>query len=257
MRRYEHRAVLITAGAGAIGRASALRMAAEGARVALCDIDAAALAACRDAGAAAGATIETVEADLLDPMAIARAVAQVERRFGRIDVLVNNAGGSMFKPHRFLEQSDRDWKDVFDLNLQAAVWTTRAVLPGMRARRYGRIVNLGSKAGRFGSLIAGAGYAAAKGAIVAMTRQLAIEFGPDGITVNCVSPGVVATERTRKLWNARYSVAEQAEILGRVPLRRRAEVDDVAAAIAFFGSDDAAFVTGTVLDVNGGEAMGG
>lgn len=257
MKRYQNRVVLITAGAKAIGRASALRMAAEGARVAVCDIDAQALDECRAAGVAAGTTLETVVVDLLDHAAVAAMVAEVERRLGRIDVLVNNAGGSLFKSHRFLEQSDLDWRDVFELNLQAAVWTTRAALPGMRARRYGRIVNLGSKAGRFGSLIAGAGYAAAKGAVAAMTRQLAIEFGPDGITVNCVCPGVVATERTRRLWDERYSADEQSGILERVPLRRRAAVDDVAAAIAFFGSDDAAFVTGTVLDVNGGEAMGG
>jgi NAD(P)-dependent dehydrogenase (short-subunit alcohol dehydrogenase family) len=125
----------------------------------------------------------------------------------------------------------------------------------MAARGYGRIVNFGSKAGRFGSLIAGANYAAAKGAVAALTRQMAQEFGPSGITVNCICPGVVMTERTRGLWAERRSYEERERVRTEIPLRRHCEVEDVAASVAFFASDDAAFLTGVTLDLNGGQAM--
>ncbi|MBL8334585.1 MAG: SDR family oxidoreductase, partial [Rubrivivax sp.] len=108
---------------------------------------------------------------------------------------------------------------------------------------------------RFGSLIAGANYAAAKGAMAAVTRQLAQEFGPHGITVNCICPGVVMTERTRGLWAQRRSAEERERVLQEIPLRRHAEVEDVAAAAAFLASDDAGFITGVTLDVNGGQGM--
>ena len=122
------------------------------------------------------------------------------------------------------------------LNLSAAVRASRAVLPGMIERRYGRIVNLGSKAGRFGSLFAGANYAAAKGAVQAMTRQLAMEYGPHGITVNCVAPGLILTERTRGFYASRRSEEERARTLAEIPVRRHGEVEDVATAIAFLAS---------------------
>ena len=108
---------------------------------------------------------------------------------------------------------------------------------------------------RFGSLVAGANYAASKGAISAMTRQLAMEFGPVGITVNCVCPGLVMTARTRARWESRKTPEERARLLQTIPLRRHAEAEDIAGAIAFLASDDAAFITGVTLDVNGGEVM--
>jgi NAD(P)-dependent dehydrogenase (short-subunit alcohol dehydrogenase family) len=186
---------------------------------------------------------------------VATGIAGLLHQHGRIDVLVNNAGGSLHTPYRFADEGDEDWKRVLDLNLMAAVWASRAVLPAMVAQCYGRIVNFGSKAGRFGSLIAGANYAAAKGAIASMTRQLALEYGPHGITVNCICPGVVMTERTRGLWAERRTPEERARIQDEIPLRRHCEVEDVAASVAFLASDDAAFVTGVTLDLNGGQAM--
>src|SRR5690606_7722191 len=119
----------------------------------------------------------------------------------------------------------------------------------------GRTINFGSKAGRYGSLIAGANYAAAKGAIASLTRQLAMEFGPHGLTVTCICPGVVLTERTRGLWESRRTAAERERVLQDIPLRRHATVDDISGVVAFLASDDAAFVSGVTLDVNGGQAM--
>jgi len=249
------RVVLLTAAARGIGFACAARLAAEGATVCVTDRDEAALAQAADAAEAANLEMHGLVVDSSDPGMVAEAVAGVLREHGRIDVLVNNAGGSLHTPYRFEEEADEDWKQVLDLNLMGAVWASKAVLPSMVKNSYGRIVNFGSKAGRFGSLIAGANYAAAKGAVASMTRQMALEYGPHGITVNCICPGVVMTERTRGLWAQRRTPQERARVLEEIPLRRHCEVEDVAAAVAFLASDDSAFITGVMLDLNGGQAM--
>lgn len=254
-RRFAGRSVLVTAGARGIGFATAVRLAAEGAQVCVTDRDAAALREAEAVARAASIALRTVVMDSADPQATATTIASIERTLAGIDVLVNNAGGSLHTPYLFADETDAHWRQVMDLNVMGAVWASRAVLPGMSARGRGRIVNFGSKAGRFGSLIAGANYAAAKGAIAALTRQMAMEYGPAGITVNCICPGVVMTERTRGLWAQRRTPEERERIRNEVPLRRHCEVEDVAAAVAYLASDDAAFVTGVTLDVNGGQGM--
>ena len=254
-RRFGGRTVLVTAGARGIGFATAVRLAAEGATVCVTDRDAAALREAAEVAAAASIALDTVAMDSSDPKDTATTIAAIAGRLGRIDVLVNNAGGSLHTPYLFMDETDAHWREVMDLNLMGAVWASRAVLPGMAARGWGRVVNFGSKAGRFGSLIAGANYAAAKGAIAALTRQMAMEYGPSGITVNCVCPGVVMTERTRGLWAQRRTPQERERIRNEVPLRRHCEVEDVAAAVAYLASEDAGFVTGVTLDVNGGQGM--
>ncbi len=255
MKRFVDRVVVITAAGRGIGRATALRFAREGARVYVADADADALAEAGGEAARSGSRLATLVMDCTDEASIRAGVASVLAREGRVDVLVNNAGGSLHTPYRFLDESDDDWKRVFDLNLMGTVWACRTVLPAMVANGGGRIVNLGSKAGQYASLIAGANYAAAKGAIASLTRQLAMEFGPSGITVNCVCPGVVLTERTSRLWAERRTPEERARVLGEIPLRRHATAEDIAGAVTFFAGDDAAFITGATLDVNGGQAM--
>ena len=253
--RLAGRTALLTAAARGIGFASAVRLAAEGAQVWITDRDEAALAQAAEAAQTAGLHLNTQVMDSSSAADVAATLAEIVDRAGRIDVLVNNAGGSLHTPYRFLDEDDLHWQRVLDLNLMGTVWACRALLPAMAARRFGRIVNFGSKAGRFGSLIAGPNYAAAKGAIAALTRQLAQEFGPQGITVNCICPGVVLTERTRGLWAERRTPAERERVLQEIPLRRHAEVEDIAAAVAWFASDDASFVTGVTLDLNGGQGM--
>jgi 3-oxoacyl-[acyl-carrier protein] reductase/2-hydroxycyclohexanecarboxyl-CoA dehydrogenase len=254
-RRLQGRTALLTAAARGIGFAAAVRLAAEGAQVWITDRDAAALAQAREAAAAVGLALRTEVLDSLDAQATGQVLATIVAQAGSLDILVNNAGGSLHTPYRLLDESDADWARVLDLNVMGAVRTARAVLPGMQARGWGRILNFGSKAGRFGSLIAGPNYAAAKGAIAALTRQMAMEFGPQGITVNCICPGVVVTDRTRALWAERRTPEERARVLQEIPLRRHGEVEDVAAAVAFLASDDAAFITGVTLDLNGGQGM--
>lgn len=254
-RRLDGRHALLTAAARGIGFASAVRLAAEGAQVWITDRDRVALDQAAQAAARSGLVLHTRVMDSASATDTAAGVDAVLQQAGRVDILVNNAGGSLHTPYRFLDEDDTHWARVMELNLMGAVWASRAVLPGMALQGCGRIVNFGSKAGRFGSLIAGPNYAAAKGAIAALTRQLAQEFGPQGITVNCICPGVVMTERTRGLWAERRSAEERARVLQQIPLRRHAEVEDVAAAVAWLASDDAAFVTGVTLDLNGGQGM--
>lgn len=253
--RFHGRVALLTGAARGIGLASAIRLASEGGTVCVTDRDAGALLEAQALAQAVGLRLHVCVMDSSDGADVARQISQLLQQFGRIDVLVNNAGGSLHTPFAFMQESDEDWARVMDLNLMGAVWASQAVLPGMVQQRYGRIVNFGSKAGRYGSLIAGASYAAAKGAVAAMTRQLAQEYGPVGINVNCICPGVVMTERTAGLWAERRNEEERAQVLNSIAVRRYCEVDDVAAAVAFLCSEESSFITGISLDLNGGQVM--
>jgi NAD(P)-dependent dehydrogenase (short-subunit alcohol dehydrogenase family) len=253
MRRFEGRAALITAGASGLGLGMALRLAREGARVTIWDKDEEALVAARDA--AAGLTLATTALDMTDGAAIEAAMADHLGKAGRLDVLVNNIGGSLHTPFAFLDQTDEDWDRVMAVNVTACIRTTRAALPAMVAAGYGRIIMMGSKAGRFGSLFVGANYVAAKGAMQAFTLQIAQEFGPSGVTCNTLCPGAILTPRVQRLLAERQSEAERAAVLSTIPVRRHGTVEDVAAAVAYLASEEAGFVTGATLDINGGQAM--
>ena len=255
MKRFDGKGVVVTAAARAIGLACAMRFASEGARVAITDRDGPALDEAVANARSAGITLHSVVLDMTDAQSLADGFQKAAAAVGSVDILVNNAGGSLHTPQHFLDENDAHWDSVMGLNLTATVRMCRLALPGMIERRYGRIVNLGSKAGRFGSLFAGANYAAAKGAVQALTRQMAMEYGPHGITVNCVAPGLVLTERTRGFYASRRSDEERARTLAEIPMRRHGEPEDVATAIAFLASEEASFITGVTLDVNGGQVM--
>lgn len=253
MGRMKGRVALVTGGAEGLGKAVAARLAQEGARPVVFDRDAEAIARAAAEPGTEGITFRQV--DMMDGAALSATLAELGDEGFHFDILVNNVGGSLHTPRDFLEESDEDWERVMGLNVTATVRTIRVVLPGMMARRYGRIVNLGSKAGRYGSLFTGANYVAAKGAVQSMTLQLAQEFGPHGITCNAVCPGAIHTPRVIGLLKERMSDEEQQAVLNAIPVRRAGRVEDVAAAVAFFAADEAGFITGQLMDVNGGQGM--
>lgn len=255
MTRFNGRTALITAAGSGVGQGAAMRLASEGATVTIWDRDENALAQAAQEAKDAGVTLHTVALDMTDKDAINDGVAKLIADTGKIDILVNNIGGSLHTPFRFLEQSDEDWDRVWDVNVTACVRTTRATLPHMIKQGYGRIINMGSKAGRFGSLFAGANYTVSKGAMQAFTLQIAQEFGPQGITCNTICPGAILTPRVKGLLEERQTAEERDRVLATIPVRRHGTVADVAAAIAYIASQEAGFVNGASLDINGGQSM--
>ncbi len=249
--RFQDRVALITAAASGIGRATAGIMAAEGATVALVDNNQERL---DSAATQLGERAHAFPADALDEGQANAVVAEVARRFGRIDVLVNAVGGStvIADPAATTERLTlADWQALLHFNLTGTFLFCHAVIPVMRRQGSGKIVNLASIAGRGLSEASSSAYAAAKGGIIAFTRKLANELGPDGITVNAIAPATTLTERIRPRWEQRPPEARAADI-ARTPLRRMGEAADQAKVICFLASSDADFVTGLTIDVTGG-----
>jgi len=252
--RFTNQVALITAAANGIGRATADIMVREGATVIAVDnsrerLDQAVPALRRDGGKAEGRLV-----DALVPAEVDALVAEVVRQHGAIDILVNAVGGStvIANPQATTEQlAFADWQKLIAFNLDGTFLVTHAVIPVMKRQRSGKIVNLASIAGRGLSVNSSSAYAAAKGGIIAFTRKLAHELGPEGINVNAIAPSVTLTERIRPHWEKR-SQAAQAEEIERTPLRRVAEPADQARVICFLASADADFVTGLTIDVTGG-----
>ena len=252
---FDQQVVLITAAASGLGRGIAIDLARHSATVHVWDRDAQALAELSSDAKSENLAISTRAVDLSNEREVEQAFSATIEQSSKIDVLINNAGGSLHTPFNFLKQSKEDWERVFNLNLMLTVKLTHLVIPLMIDRQYGRIINIGSKAGRYGSLFAGANYVAAKGAIHALTLQLAQEFGPQGITCNAICPGAVMTPRVQGLLKERQSDEQRQKVLNEIPVRRHGEVDDIANTIAFLASPQSGFITGVLLDVNGGQAM--
>lgn len=252
---FHQQVVLITAAGSGLGRGIAIDLASRGASVYVWDRDASALQDLSEYAKAEKLKIITSVVDLVSEKEVETAFQTTISQSQKIDVLINNAGGSLHTPFHFLKQTKEDWDRVFDLNLMLTVKLTQLVIPFMLEKQYGRIINLGSKAGRYGSLFAGANYVAVKGAIHALTLQLAQEFGPQGITCNAICPGAVMTPRVKGLLKERQSDEQRERILNEIPVRRHGELEDIANSVAFLASPESGFITGVLLDVNGGQAM--
>ncbi len=237
-------AALVTGASGGIGGAIARALHAQGAAVALSGTRADALTAL---AAELGERAHALPADLADPAAPDALVKQAEAALGRLDILVNNAG--VTRDTLVLRMRDEDWQAVLDVNLGAAFRLTRAALRGMVRRRHGRIVSITSVVGVTGNP-GQANYAASKAAIVGMTKSIAAEVATRGITVNCVAPGFIATAMTDRLGDE-----QRARIAATIPMGRLGGAEEVAAAVAYLASAEAAYVTGQTLHVNGGMAM--
>jgi NAD(P)-dependent dehydrogenase (short-subunit alcohol dehydrogenase family) len=252
--RFTDKVAIITAFANGIGRATAEIMAREGAIIVGVDNHTdrleTAVAALRSAGGRAHGRL----CDALDQGQVEATVASIEKEFGAVDILVNAVGGSTIIANSGAsvdELTFAEWQRLIAFNLNGTFLFTHAVVPIMKRRRYGKIVNLASIAGRGLSESSSSAYAAAKGGIIAFTRKLAFELGPYGVTINAIAPSLTLTERIRPHWEKRSREAQAAEI-ARTPLRRVAEAADQAKVICFLASSDADFVTGVTIDVTGG-----
>ncbi|MDX2151180.1 MAG: SDR family NAD(P)-dependent oxidoreductase [Bryobacteraceae bacterium] len=235
---------VVTGGAQGIGEGIARRLARAGARVAVADVnEEAALAAASGVGERAFA----VGIDVTDNKSVEDAVAAVLQQTGRIDIWVNNAGIAG-RSAPIWEQTDGDWSRIVALNLTGVFYCCRAVLPHMRERRYGRIVNIASIAGKEGNPNMSA-YSATKAGVIGLTKSIAKEVATEGICVNAVSPAVVRTKILEQL------TPEQVDYMtARIPMRRTGAIDEIAAVVHFLASPDCSFVTGQTYDASGGRA---
>ncbi len=255
MKNLNGKTVIVTGGGGGIGGATCRRFAAEGAQVAVFDMNMDAAQKVAAEINAAGGTAAAFACNITDRAQVDAAVAAAEAQLGPIDVLVNNAGWDVFKP--FVKTVPAEWDKLIAINLTGALHMHHAVLPSMVARNYGRIVNIASDAARGGSS-GEAVYAACKGGLVALSKTLAREHARHNITVNVVCPGPTDTALLAGVAEGARDPAKLIEAFrSAIPLGRLGQPDDLASAIAFFGSDDASFITGQVISVSGGLTMHG
>jgi 3-oxoacyl-[acyl-carrier protein] reductase len=251
---FPGKTVIVTGGAHGLGRAIAHAFAARGARTWTCDVRADGLAeTAAQARPAAGGGLETAVVDVADRAAVARFVDRIAQATGRIDVLVNNAGGVCGQVGQPIEDvTAEQWRAIFDVNVDGSFHCAQAVAPHMKAARAGRIVQISSGAGLGVSLTGIQAYASAKAAQIGLTRQLAHELGPFGITVNSIAPGFVRSNpATERQWES-YGAEGQQRLIERIALRRLGAPADIAHAVLFLASEHAAWITGQVLSVNGG-----
>lgn len=247
------RVALVTGAARGIGAAIARGLAADGMAVVIADIRGEQGRQNARAIVDAGGRGLAIEMDVRDAASVAAGVAAARAAYGEIDVLVNVAGWDELKP--FVETDEEFWQEVLEVNFKGGLRLTRSLLPSMIERRWGRIVNISSDAGRVGSSLE-AVYAGAKGAVISFTKTVARETARLGVTANAVCPGPTDTEMLRDVAAAHPDAGKVLERLARaVPMKRLGRPEDVAHAVRFFASEGAGYITGQTLSVNGGLTM--
>lgn len=250
--RLKDKVAIVTGGARGIGRAIAMRLAEEGAKVAIADIQEDLAGKTAEEIGAAGGNARAVRLDVTSLESAIAAVATVERELGPIDILVNNAGWDKVEP--FVENKIETWDRVIAINFRGPLNCCRAVLPGMQARGRGKIVSISSDAGRVGSL-GEAVYSGCKAGIIGFSKTLAREVARNNITVNVVCPGPTQTALLQEAMAGREKVL--AAMQQSIPMRRLGQPEDIAGAVAYFASPDSDYTTGQVISISGGLTMAG
>jgi 2-hydroxycyclohexanecarboxyl-CoA dehydrogenase len=250
MKRFEDQVAIVTGAASGIGRATAMRLAAEGAAVVIADVNEEGAGAVARSISEGGGRSLALQVDVTDAPGVKAMTARAITAFGRVDILVSNAGWDRAGP--FADTDEELWDRVIAINYRGHLATCHAALPYMRERGGGRIVTVASDAGRVGSS-GEVVYSGAKGAVIAFTKGLAREVARYGINVNCVAPGLVDTPLLAGIAEGHEKLI--AAIVRSIPLGRTGVPEEIAAAICFFASPDAAYITGQTLSVNGGLAM--
>jgi 3-oxoacyl-[acyl-carrier protein] reductase len=251
---FKGKTVIVSGAAHGFGRAIALAFAQRGAAVWVCDVLEEELLETQRLCSASGGTCAARVVDVKDTRIVNSFVAEASAATGRVDVLVNNAGGVLGQVGRPLEEvSPAEWHAIFDVNVSGAFFLSQAVAPAMKAAKSGRIINISSGAGLGISLTGIQAYASAKAAQIGLTRQLAHELGPWGITVNNIAPGFVRSNpATERQWES-YGEEGQRALVDRIALKRLGTPEDIAFGVLFFASEFANWITGQVLSIDGGK----
>lgn len=252
--RFDKKVAIITGAGAGMGRAAALAFAKEGAYVFVNDIDEASLNNTANEIRLAGGTVTAIRGDATKRKSVNAVVGKVLEKYGKIDILFNYVGAFPVgvHPQPFTEDTEEVWNGIIDLNIKSTLLFTQAVLGSMIKQKYGKIINTGSGSGRVGAEFMTV-YSASKGAVIAFTKALAREVAPHNIFVNCVCPGPIETPGFVQGLKDNPDIMDL--IVGSVPLKRMGRSEEVANAVLFLASDEASYMTGQVVSVDGGETM--
>lgn len=242
------RVAVVTGGSRGIGRAIAERLARRGCRVVVASRQPGAAEAAAEAIVQAGGDARGVQLDVASYTEVQEFMAFVRREYGRLDILVNNA--AVIRRGTLMDVTEADWDEVMAVNLKGVFNCAKHAAPIMIEQRWGRIVNVSSIAGRVGDITSAPGYGPSKAGVINLTKSLARELARYGITVNCVAPHAIETDMT-----AQWSPERRAQVIAGIPLGRMGRPEEVAAAVEFLVSEEAGFITGATLDINGGAWM--
>jgi NAD(P)-dependent dehydrogenase (short-subunit alcohol dehydrogenase family) len=250
--KLRDKVVFITGASGGLGKHFCKAFLQEGAKVCVSDLTEEMVSHTLKELGSPDSTLGAVVDVCQRPM-IEAAVARAVERFGRVDILINVAGGALHTPNKFQDIDEASWDKVVDVNLKGTFLCCQVVVEQFRKQGGGgKIVNVSALAGRWLGSLAGCHYTAAKAGVIGLTRHLAHELGPEGIYVNAIAPTItLASKRTQDLWNGR-SEEYKTKILSQIPLRRLSQPEEVAAGVIFLCSDEASYITGVTLDINGG-----
>lgn len=250
---FDNKVAIVTGTANGIGNAICRELAMRGASVAAIDVLEQPSIDWEQDGRTFDAKVNTYQCDLTDSAQVKKVIGQIKDEFGQIDILINVAGGVAGQIHQPIENvNDQEWDKVVDINLKSTFYMVRAVVPYMKEKKYGRIVNISSGAGRSSSLTGIQAYTSAKAGQIGFTRQMARELGEFGITVNNIAPGfVLSNPSTEKQWDA-MSKEEQQNLVESISVKRLGTPEDIAYPVLFFASDFARYVSGQVISADGG-----